>query len=93
MQRWQRCCQDWALWELWEQPLPLLQLSPTAGDAKSPWGTAWARGRTMAGWPLTITVVARLEGGGGLQAAPQGAVATVAVVQASIDVDRVLGVR
>lgn len=43
--------------------------------------------------PLTITVVARLEGCGGLQAAPQGPVATVAVVQASIDVDWVLGVR
>lgn len=51
------------------------------------------RGPRCSMWPLTVTVVARLEGGGWLQAAPQGPVATVAVVQASIDVDRVLGVR
>lgn len=44
-------------------------------------------------WSLTVTVVARLEGGRRLQAAPQGPVATVAVVEASIDVDWVLGVR
>lgn len=57
------------------------------------WGDAKGGLPVPLAQPLTITVVARLEGCGGLQAAPQGPVATVAVVQASIDVHRVLGVR
>lgn len=42
---------------------------------------------------LTVTVVPCLERSGWLEAAPEGPVATVAVVQAPVDVDRVLGVR
>lgn len=41
---------------------------------------------------LTITVISCLEGGRGLQVAAQGPVTTVTVVEATVDVHRVLGV-
>lgn len=42
--------------------------------------------------PLTVTVISCLEGSRGLQVAAQGPIATVAVVEATIDVHRILGV-
>lgn len=41
---------------------------------------------------LTITVISCLKGSRGLQVAAQGPIATVAVVEAAVDVHRVLGV-
>lgn len=42
--------------------------------------------------PLTVTVISCLEGSRGLQVAAQGPIATVAVVEAAVDIHRVLGV-
>lgn len=41
---------------------------------------------------LTVTVISGLEGSRGLQVTAQGPIATVAVVEATIDVHGVLGV-
>lgn len=41
---------------------------------------------------LTITVISCLQGGRGLQVAAQGPVTTVTVVEAAVDIHRVLGV-
>lgn len=41
---------------------------------------------------LTITVISCLEGSRGLQVAAQSPIATVAVVEAAVDIHRVLGV-
>lgn len=51
-------------------------------------GTLWRTGLPL----LTVTVISCLEGSRGLQVAAQGAVATVAVVEATVDIHRVLGV-
>lgn len=84
---------------------PEVNLAPLAGFLSEPGSLLHLQsndGRTTASvpqllseaWlsPLTVTVISCLEGGRGLQVAAQGPVTAVAVVEAAVDVRRVLGV-
>lgn len=62
--------------------------SPPKGYCADHTRHIWRTGLTL----LTVTVISCLEGSRGLQVAAQGPIATVAVVEATVDVHRVLGV-
>lgn len=66
--------------------------SAASSPAPPPSQGSWSGSRRAWCPTLTITVISCLEGGRGLQVAAQGPVTTVTVVQATVDVHRVLGV-
>lgn len=73
--------------------LPRLPCPPLPGGCTARKGLGSSQGAREPGSPsLTITVISCLEGSRGLQVAAQGPVAAVTVVEAAVDVHRVLGV-